>query len=352
MMLAESPRSGGKAAAGAIVAVTALAVVLTNPAHARSAPECVLASTGEMGVVLLAVGAGVAWTRGRGWKGAGTTAAAVASAIGAALLVSFALAAVERATGLALVWDPRDQPYDGAQIALVGVLFGLVAAAAWGLVVAYPAAIDEVGRRTVESERALFEAENARLRGCLEPHFLLNALHAVGGLLDEEPKLARRLLACLGDLYRDVLDASGDTRPLGVEVAWLQRYAEILEARHGGAIAFRWEIAPEVEAVEIPRMLLQPLVENAVKHGARATEGGPGEIAVRARRADESGTRVVICEVEDSGAGERRAGDARPGRGLALIRQRLALRYGTRASLDLAASPTRTVATVRLPERP
>ena len=346
-MLAPSLRSGS-AAAGAIVVVTALAVTVANPAHARSAPECVIGSTAEMGLVLLAVGVGVAWARGRGWRGAGAASAALGSAIAAAVIVSFALAAVERATGLALVWDRRDAPYGSGQVAGMGALFGLVAAAAWGLAVAYPAAIDEAERRAVESERALFEAENARLRGCLEPHFLLNALHAVGGLVDEEPKLARRLLACLGDLYRDVLDASGDTRTLGVEMAWLQRYAEILEARHGGAILFRWEVAPEVEGVVVPRMLLQPLVENAVKHGAR----GAGEITVRARVAPDAGEKVLVCEVEDSGPQQERSRDARPGRGLDLLRQRLALHYGPRASLELGAQNGRTVATVRIPEKP
>src|SRR6185369_11169926 len=171
------------------------------------------------------------------------------------------------------------------------------------------------------------QAELARLRSQLEPHFLLNTLNAIASLVTEDPKEARRLIACLGDLLRDSLRDADDLQPLEAEVAWLRRYAEILESRHKGTLVFIWEIENDAKRALVPRLLLQPLVENAVKHGALRRRDG-GVVTVRASMdADPRGSEKVICTVEDNGPGlpdaEPRAGAF----GLRSVRRRLQLKF-------------------------
>jgi LytS/YehU family sensor histidine kinase len=266
---------------------------------------------------------------------------------------TFALAFAQSATGLDFLWDPEKGAPPSVGVAIQGAIMGMLVSGLWGLAVEYPAALDEARRRATEADKALREAELARLRGCLEPHFLLNALHAVAGLVDDEPRVARRLLAALGDLYRDALSRAEEVQPLAAEVAWLRRYAEILEVRHAGALAFKWEIDRAAEALAVPTLLLQPLVENAVKHGALAVDGA-GEVVVRVRVEDDAdgGGRALTCVVEDDGPGPSatpRASADGSGHGLSIVKQRLAVRYGDRASFKLEKAGGRTRAVVRLP---
>ena len=115
---------------------------------------------------------------------------------------------------------------------------------------------------------------------------------------------ARRLLACLGDLLRDVLSEAEEMQTLDEEIAWLRRYAEILESRHDGHLAFQWEIEEGARSVLIPRLLLQPLVENAVKHGALQCSRD-GKVVVRACIVAKDGEHParLQCVVEDNGPG-------------------------------------------------
>lgn len=187
-------------------------------------------------------------------------------------------------------------------------------------------------------------ADLARLRAHLEPHFILNTLNAIAGLVTEDPREARRLLAALGDLLRDAT-RDDEMQAVGLEVEWLRRYAAILEARYGGAIAFKWEVDPRASDLEVPRLLLQPLVENAVKHGALARpEGGEVIVSVQLESEDE----VLRCTISDNGPG---IGDA-PARsgafGLDAVRRRLSLK-DPRASLAIDSSPAGTRATVAWP---
>jgi LytS/YehU family sensor histidine kinase len=131
-------------------------------------------------------------------------------------------------------------------------------------------------------------------------------------------------------------------------MAWLRRYAEILEARHRGALSFRWNVAPESEPFMLPWLLLQPLVENAVKHGALRRGDRAGEVAVSASvRADGS----LQCVIEDNGPGMVDA-DVRAGAfGLQSVRRRLELEMprgclrmessttGTRSIVEVSAAP-------------
>jgi signal transduction histidine kinase len=221
-----------------------------------------------------------------------------------------------------------------------GFLFGQFHFGIWALAFVYPFAVEDARLRALEAERLKSEADLARLRAHLEPHFLLNSLNAIAGLVTDDPRAARRLLAALGDLLRDAT-REGEMQPVGDEVEWLRRYAAILEARYDGAIAFRWEVDPRAFALEVPRLLLQPLVENAVKHGALA-RGEGGEVVVTVKLED--GDDVLRCTIADNGPG---IGDA-PARsgafGLDAVRRRLSLKHpGASLAIDSSSAGTRAV---------
>lgn len=225
-----------------------------------------------------------------------------------------------------------------------GFLFGQFHFGIWALAFVYPFAVEDARLRALEAERLKSDADLARLRAHLEPHFLLNSLNAIAGLVTEDPRAARRLLAALGDLLRDAT-REGEMQPVGAEVEWLQRYAAILEARYDGAIAFRWDVDPRASALQVPRLLLQPLVENAVKHGALA-RGEGGEVVVTVRLEDDHD--VLRCTIADNGPG---IGDA-PARsgafGLDAVRRRLSLK-DPRATLAIDSSSAGTRAVVAWP---
>jgi hypothetical protein len=237
------------------------------------------------------------------------------------------------------------------------VLFGVALAQShfglWALAFLLPAAV-ELGRiRSLETEKLQLEAEKlrgsaelARLRAHLEPHFLLNTLNAIAGLVTEDPREARRLLAALGDLLRDALRDEDEMQTLDAQVAWLQRYAEILEARHRGGLTFDWDIGLESRAVLLPRLLLQPLVENAVKHGALRRQSG-GRVTIRTSVAGDS----MICVVEDNGPGFSGDGVRSDAFGLKSVRRRLELRYPQRASLSLESTGDGTRSIVEVPRQ-
>ncbi len=229
---------------------------------------------------------------------------------------------------------------------LFGILNAQMYFGLWALGFVYPFAVESAGMRALEAQQLRSEAELSHLRSHLEPHFLLNTLNAIAGLVTEDPREARRLLVCLGDLLRDAVQEKGERQRLDKQIAWLRRYAQILEARHHGSLSFRWDVAADVQQAMLPTMLLQPLVENAVKHGALRRGDGAGEVTVRASRRDDG---ALVCVIEDNGPGmpdvEVRSGAF----GLHAVRRRLelekhhaSLRFesssqGTRSIVEIAS---------------
>jgi signal transduction histidine kinase len=245
------------------------------------------------------------------------------------------------------------QPASLGRIVLYGVTQAQTHFGLWTLAFALPAMLEDERVRALQSEKLAAEsqqlrtaAELARLRGHLEPHFLLNTLNAIAGLVTEDPREARRLLAALGDLLRDALRDENETQPLAAQIAWLRRYAQILEARHRGDLSFSWEIPTDTERECLPRLLLQPLVENAVKHGAlRAETGGRVWISTQLT---EGGSRL-LCTVRDNGPGLP-PGPVRDGAfGLESVRRRVELRYGSHGRVTLANSAAGMIVTVEVP---
>jgi signal transduction histidine kinase len=230
---------------------------------------------------------------------------------------------------------------DAVVVARMGAVNGVLVLGLFAMAIALPFAAS--GAR--ETERLRATAELVRLRANLQPHFLFNTLSTISGLIAEDPREARRLVARLGDLLRDSLVEADDMRTIDEEIRWLEHYASILETRHRGALSFAWKIDEEARQLQIPRLLLQPLVENAVKHGAlRRPEGGA--VAVRAKR-EAGGVTFVI---EDNGPGPSSAGTTRPGAmGLDLVKRRLSLRYGTAAQFRLESGGGCTRSIVSLP---
>jgi signal transduction histidine kinase len=231
-----------------------------------------------------------------------------------------------------------------------GLVMGMLHAGVWALAFVFPYVAEDARLRALEADKLRLEAQQlksaaelARLRSQLEPHFLLNTLNAIAGFVTENPREARRLIACLGDLLRDSLTDGDELQPLEDEIAWLQRYAQILESRHAGTLSFVWEIAPATRRVLLPRLLLQPLVENAVKHGALRRRGA-GVVSVRATS---TGDRVIFT-VEDNGPGLPDAEPRQGAFGLRSVRRRLELKFPD-AVLRMESSTSGTRSIVELP---
>lgn len=198
-------------------------------------------------------------------------------------------------------------------------------------------------RERYEYQQALAASELQALKMQLHPHFLFNTLHGIATLVDSEPKSAKAMIIKLSNLLRTSLDRGNtDLIPLQDELEFARKYLELEEMRFGDRLKIRWLIAPEVGQMVVPQMILQPLVENAVRHGVSSVrEGGWIEIAARA----ENGRLSII--VRNSVGGKSSNGT---GVGLRNARARLKYLYSEDASLLLSVAEDRTAtATVSLP---
>jgi two-component system, LytTR family, sensor kinase len=177
--------------------------------------------------------------------------------------------------------------------------------------------------RTSQLETQLVEAQLGVLRAQLHPHFLFNALHAVSALVDWRPKEARRMLAQLSDLLRMALEFS-EQREITVarEMEWLDHYIELQTLRYGDRLGVHLHVEPEATTALVPPLVLQPLLENAIKYAIepRQTEGRIEVIAERAGK-------WLRLTVRDDGPG---VGTATSGTGVGLknTRDRLHTIYG------------------------
>lgn len=189
-------------------------------------------------------------------------------------------------------------------------------------------------RRSREKDRARARAELAALRMQIQPHFLFNALNTISSLVHEKPVVAERMIARLSTLFRATLESPGaEEVPLLEELRTARLYLEIEEARFEDRLRVRWHVDPGVHAARVPHLVLQPLVENAVRHGI-APRSAPGTVEISAERVD--GT--LRLEVRDDGAGcAQDAGAA--GVGLQNTRERLRHLYGARQTMEAGGAP-------------
>jgi two-component system LytT family sensor kinase len=197
----------------------------------------------------------------------------------------------------------------------------------------------------------LAEARFTVLQNQLNPHFLFNTLNAVATLVDRDPRGVRRIISRLSELLRATLEPSPDPEvPLSKELGFTQRYLEILEIRFQGRLTTVVDTPPELNSALVPRLLLQPLVENAMKHAVGLTSE-PSSIVVKVRR---DGYDLVLT-VDDTGAGAvatRVTGEEMISTGIGLknTRARLDELYGDEHQFTLAANDTGgTTVTIRIP---
>ncbi len=187
----------------------------------------------------------------------------------------------------------------------------------------------------------LAETQLAALRAQLQPHFLFNTLNAISALMRDEPDVADRMLTRLADLLRAVLEPPpGDEHALADELTVLERYLEIMGLRFGPRLSVEIGVAPDVRNARVPWLVLQPLVENALEHGAARRRGGV-RVRVLATRARVGDADVLTLQVCDDGPGPGATAGGRRGTGIGLenTRRRLQQLYGDRASLTLEALP-------------
>lgn len=185
--------------------------------------------------------------------------------------------------------------------------------------------------QAAELKAQLAEARLDVLRAQLDPHFLFNTLNAVSALVERDPRGVRRMIARLSELLRHTLEGSADEIALGRELELLDRYLDIMRVRFGDRLRVAIDVPGELREALVPNLLLQPLVENAIKHAVAPREEG-GHVTVRARR---DGSALVL-EVLDDGPGPG-ASDIPVGSGVGLSnsRARLAALYGTAQHLHL-----------------
>jgi sensor histidine kinase YesM len=192
----------------------------------------------------------------------------------------------------------------------------------------------------VDASRARAELARTQLRALkmqLQPHFLFNTLHAVASLMDDDVKAARRVLARLSELLRATLESEGvQEQPLEAELDILRRYVEIEEIRFGDRLVVEWEVEEGTADALVPPFLLQPLVENAIRHGVEPV-AELGTVRVQMSRAN---GRLTMA-VEDDGPGLSLEGSSNGGTGIGLrnTRARLDQLYADDHRFRLAESP-------------
>lgn len=210
---------------------------------------------------------------------------------------------------------------------------------------AYAKRYQEEALRAAELESQLVRSQLEALEMQLQPHFLFNTLHAISALMYQDVEAADRMIARLSGLLRASLQSTPRQRvPLREELEFLRGYLDIEQARLGDRLTVTTTIEPETLDAAVPNLILQPLVENAVRHGI-APYRRPGHICIDARRAGDG----LEIEIRDDGPGL--AGKP-PGAGIGLgnVRARLARLYGPAHRFELRdGAPRGLTVTLALP---
>lgn len=211
-------------------------------------------------------------------------------------------------------------------------------------------------RKLEEQGRLLLEARLEALQRQINPHFLFNTLNSIASLVRVEPELSREMIVKLANILRVLLKDREAFVPLRDELAFTDDYLDIEVVRFGEKLHVVKEIAEETLDVVVPGMLLQPLIENSIKHGLEPRISG-GTVTVRSRITEEG---LLLVEVEDDGVGmdpqsnelstAGAAGRNGTGIGMRNIRERLQVLYGDLAALEIRSRPGRgTRVTLSMP---
>jgi two-component system, LytTR family, sensor kinase len=191
------------------------------------------------------------------------------------------------------------------------------------------------------------EAQLQLLKLEMQPHFLFNALHSISSLIHSNPSAANDTLVLVSDMLRRAVETTRVQEvTLGEELDTLRLYTQIQEVRFGDRLKLSWQIQDETLEAAVPHMLLQPLVENAIKHGLEAYANA-GRITIATQRVDDH----LVISISDDGPGyQLPSPHAGAGKGIANVRSRLSQIYGDRQTFTIADAPERgTQVTIRVP---
>jgi two-component system, LytTR family, sensor kinase len=269
-----------------------------------------------------------------------------AAAVGVHALAAIGYSVVHLACMLSvrgLLWPAAGKPMDYAWTSFVQRLY--LNNFDWALMtystivgvsyaVAYYREAQDRTLKAAQLEARLMETRLRTLEAELHPHFLFNTLHAISTLIHSKPDAADRMISRLSDLLRLTFDRTGAPRiTLQEEVEFLQKYLDIEQTRFQDRLEVEYQIDPDTLDAEVPRLILQPLVENAIKHGL-APKPGQGLIRISAVRRDDR----LALEVRDNGVGLNARARTRlhDGVGLSNTRDRLGCLYGAAHRLDFS----------------
>jgi sensor histidine kinase YesM len=234
-------------------------------------------------------------------------------------------------------------PY-AKQSVMIGLFFGAIGSITYFLSERIHMLDAEIKQRRldeVEREKREVEAHLRLLQAQIEPHFLFNTLANVSSLIEVDATQARRLLDRLNDWLRVALARTrSDSATLGDELGLLENYLQILQMRFGSRLRWKIEATEEVRSIQFPPMLLQPLVENAIRHGIEPKLGG-GQLNISANIKQ----GMLHLRVDDDGVGfsDKTGGS---GAGLENIRARLTAIYGPSARLELHSNESGGVSSI------
>jgi two-component system LytT family sensor kinase len=203
-----------------------------------------------------------------------------------------------------------------------------------------------IERKLEEQGRLLLEARLDALQRQINPHFLFNTLNSIASLVRSKPELAREMIVKLGNILRALLRDREAFVPLGEELAFTDDYLDIEVVRFGEKLRVVKEIAEDTLDIHVPSMLLQPLIENSIKHGLEPRIHG-GTVTLRSRIVD----GMLMLEVEDDGVGIEPGGPVtsavsgvvREGSGIGMrnVMERMQVLYGDEAQVELVSRPGR-----------
>jgi signal transduction histidine kinase len=267
----------------------------------------------------------------------------------AAIIVGWALVGLGLAAPLVSPLAPPEQidpTHEWSEIPRLAFLFALVGAPIFLRGVAYRDRMAASRARELRAERELLAAQVRALQARIQPHFLFNSLNSIASLIGEDAGRAERAVEKLADVFRYALDASDRVLvPLADEIESAEGYLELEMLRLADRLRVSWHTEPGVGEVSVPPLLLQPLVENAVRHGISSrAEGGRVEVDVR-REGD-----CLRLQVEDDGPGPGGSAHRGAGSALADLQKRLRLIFDGRAAVEIDRGPRGGFrATVRVP---
>ena len=203
-----------------------------------------------------------------------------------------------------------------------------------------------IEKKLEEQSRLLLEARLDALQRQINPHFLFNTLNSIASLVRSKPELAREMIVKLANILRTLLRDREAFVPLGEELAFTDDYLDIEVVRFGDKLRVVKEIAAETLEIEVPSMLLQPLIENSIKHGLEPRISG-GTVTLRSKIVG----NTLVIEVEDDGVGVEPgaavtapvSGLVREGTGIGMrnVRERMQVLYGDAAQVDMVSRPGR-----------